>query len=242
MKHIFKSGTLLIFFALHSSYSFPQSFSEDKTSMINYIKRMYNTAPFEGAKMLEGAENKFYIAAITLSASDNSNDKMNSLAEIKAQEIAKKTFAEPCIKFEMLSTIINEKTTTFLFSCQPLSEFVEIAYKKQPFDGAKIIAAPKSSYFISIVSLDNAKYTSTSIMDRVALIKAKQQANTLFNGSVISSDIIIYTEETSGSAKTQTTEIIKEQSMGFVEGLETLLKFDDNGKKVYTFFRELTTK
>jgi hypothetical protein len=72
------------------------------------------------------------------------------------------------------------------------------------------------------------------------LIKAKQQANTLFNGSTISSDVIIKTDET--SSITTSTEIIKEQSMGFVEGLEMLLKYTENEKKVYIFYREILNK
>ena len=77
-------------------------------------------------------------------------------------------------------------------------------------------------------------------MDRVALIKAKQQANTLFNGSTISSDMIIKTDEQANVVSS--TEIIREQSMGFVEGLELLSKFTDNQNKVYIFYRELIKK
>jgi hypothetical protein len=73
------------------------------------------------------------------------------------------------------------KNTTYLFSCQPLSEFIKSSYSKQSFNGVKIIATPKTDYFISVITLDSKKYTNESLMDRVALIKAKQQANTLFN-------------------------------------------------------------
>ena len=38
------------------------------------------------------------------------------------------------------------------------------------------------------------------------------------------------------------TEIIREQSMGFVEGLEILVKYTVNEKKVYIFYRELLNK
>lgn len=222
--------------------SFGQSFNDEKTSMINYVKRMYNASPFEGAKFIEGDERSYYIAAITLLNNTSSAEINNSLAEKKAQDATKITFAEPCVKFEMLSIITDDtkKSTTYLFSCQPLSDFVKAAYKKQPFNGAKIIAAPKCNYFVSVIALDIHKYTSESLMDRVALIKAKQQANTLFNGSTISSDVIIKTDET--SSITTSTEIIKEQSMGFVEGLEMLLKYNENENKVYIFYRELLNK
>jgi hypothetical protein len=219
--------------------SFGQSFNDEKTSMINYIKRMYNSSPFEGAKLIEGNEGSYYIAAISLLNNTNSVEINNSLAEKKAQDAVKISFAEPCVKFEMLSILTNDtqKSITYLFSCQPLSDFVKLAYKKQSFNGAKVIAAPKCNYFVSVIALDTQKYNSESLMDRVALIKAKLQANTLFNGSLISSDVIIKTDET--ASITTSTEIIREQSMGFVEGLEALSKYTENGNKVYIFYREL---
>lgn len=223
-----------------------QSFSEEKTSMINYVKRMYTASPFEGAKLIEGEENKYYIAAISLViTSQDSTEKIYALAESKAQEAANITFAEPCIKYEMLATIENSvsKKTTFLFSCEPLSEFIKKTYNKKPFEGAKIILAPKNNYFISVVNLDNSKYNAISIRDRVASIKAKQQANALFNGSTIRSDIIIKTDETLTGNKVQTTEIIHEQTMGFVEGLSLLSSFETAGNKTtYIFYQELKNK
>lgn len=231
-----------LFAMLNVCSSFGQSFNDEKTSMINYLKRMYTVSPFEGAKIIEGDERSYYIAAISLLNNTSSAEINNSLAEKKAQDAVKITFAEPCVKFEMLSIITDDakKSNTYLFSCQPLSDFVKVANKKQPFNGAKIISTPKYNYFVSVIALDSHKYTSESLMDRVALIKAKQQANTLFNGSFVSSDIIIKTDVT--SSITTSTEIIREQSMGFVEGIETLLKYAENENKVYIFYRELTNK
>lgn len=233
---------LLFISILFSQFSIGQSFNDEKTSMINYVKRMYSSSPFEGAKLIEGVENSYYIAAISLAFNTNSLESNNAIAETKAQDASKKTFGEPCVKFEMLSTLTNneKKNTTYLFSCQPLSVFMKETYEKQPFDGARIIAAPKNNYFVSVITLDKQKYASDSTMDRVALIKAKQQANALFNGSVISSDIIIKTDVASGNITS--IEMIREQSMGFVEGLETLKKFPSNEKVVYIFHRELINK
>jgi hypothetical protein len=239
-KNIFIKVLLFIAYYSFCINGYSQSFNDEKTSMINYVKRMYTSSPFEGAKFIEGNETSYYVAAIILPINNTTLETNNVIAEKKAQEAGKTTFAEPCIKFEMLNSDISsdKKTVTYLFSFQPLSTFIKLAYKKQPFEGAKIIAAPKSNYFVSVVSLDPKKYTSESLMDRVALIKAKQQANTLFNGSTISSDIIIQTEVLTGN--TVSTESIREQSMGFVEGLETLLKYIENDKKVYIFYRELS--
>ena len=160
-----KVFNLFIIFTFITYNTFSQSFNDGKTSMINYVNRMFNASPFEGAKLIEGLDNSYYVAAISLSFNTNSIESKNALAEKKAEQAAKITFAEPCIKFEMLSTILNEtkKTTTYLFSCQPLSDFVKLAYKKQPFNGAKIIAAPKSNYFVSVIALDTQKYSSESM-------------------------------------------------------------------------------
>ena len=62
----------------------------------------------------------------------------------------------------------------------------------------------------------------------------------MFNGSTISSDIVIKTDEAANI--TTSSEIIREQSMGFVEGLESLLKYNENENKVYIFYRELLKK
>jgi hypothetical protein len=233
---------LLIFYLCFSFSSSAQSFNEDKTSIINYVKRMFISSPFEGAKLIEGNESNYFVAAITLSNNINSTEINTAIAEKKAQDAAMITFAEPCVKFEMLSSIADEikKTITYLFSCQPLSEFIKSAYKKQSFEGARIISTPKNNYFVTVIALDSQKYPSEALMDRVSLIKAKQQANTLFNGSVISSDIIIKTDDT--SVNSSSIEIIREQSMGFVEGLETLAKYPLNEKKVYIYYRKLINK
>ena len=216
--------------------TFAQSYNADNATFVNFVKRMYTPSPFTGAKLVSGEEGAFYIAAINLP--NNSNEQ----ASKKAHDAAKITFAEPCVKMEMLSTLPNEanKITTYLFSFQPLSIFIKDAFNKQAFTGSKIISTPQFNYFVSVIVLDSQKYTSVSMMDRVALIKAKQQANTLFNGSTISSDMIIKTDEQANVVSS--TEIIREQSMGFVEGLELLSKFTDNQNKVYIFYRELIKK
>jgi hypothetical protein len=210
--------------------------------MINYLKRMYNASPFEGAKIIESYDETYYVAVISINFNSNTLEINNDLARKKAQDAAKITFAEPCVKFEMLSTLKNDssKINTYFFSCTPLSKFAKEAYLKQLLTGAKIISAPNSNYFVSVIAMDTLKNTSKQMTDRVALIKAKQQANALFNGSTITSEIIIKTDEVARS--TTSTEIIKEQSMGFVEGLETLLKFPANGNIIYVFYRELLNK
>jgi hypothetical protein len=215
-----------------------QSFNEEKTALVNFVKRMYKVAPFEGAKLIEDADNKYFIAAITIS-----KDSQNAanIATQKASQAAKETFAEPCVKFEMLESLKNESTgnTTYLFFCQPLTDFIKNTYKKLPFTGTKIISSPQVQYVISVLALKQSSNGSSALNDRVAEIKAKQQTSALFNGSSISSDIIIYTDTKTGNSNS--TEVIREKTSGFAAGLQLLDKFQDAENLVYIYYRELTS-
>ncbi|MBC8321509.1 MAG: hypothetical protein H8E34_12395 [Bacteroidetes bacterium] len=131
----------------------------------------------------------------------------------------------------------QEKTT--------LVNFIKRMYVASPFEGVKVIEDYDHSYLISVVSLEKAKYTSSSMLNRVAQVKARQLVNTFFNGATISSDIIIRTTEQLSKDSTSTTietiESIKENSLGFVQGLELLATFDiDESKRVVQmYFKEL---
>lgn len=158
LDKLMKKIKVLIGFLLVVSVAKAQSFNEDKNSMVNYLKRLYNSAPFEGVKIVEDYDHQ---------------------------------------------------------------------------------------YLVSVLSLDKAKYTSPSLMNRVAQVKAQSQANTYLNGSSISSDLVIKTTEEKTGDKTNTVvesvESIKENSMGFTQGLELLTNFDDEKTKrmVFVYFREM---
>ena len=236
--------TLTLLLILFSLTTKAQSFNEDKTSMVNYVKRLYNSSSFEGAKIIEAEEGKYYVVAITLnSLSPNFAENNNQIALIKAQNAAQITFAEPCVKFEMVSTIENSglHKTTFLFLCETLSEFVKNAYTKKPFDGSKIVAAPNNKYFIAVITLDNSKYTAVSTRDKVAQMKAKQQANTMFNGSTITSESILITDEKAKSSEEISSEVIIEHAMGFIDGIEFLNSFETPANKTtYIYYKTIT--
>ena len=79
----------------------------------------------------------------------------------------------------------------------------------------------------------------------MAQLKAQSQANVFFNGSSISSDLIIKTTdqkiENSNSTIVETIESIKENALGFSQGMELLINFDDlDGKRmVFIYYREI---
>lgn len=132
----------------------------------------------------------------------------------------------------------NEEKTT-------IANFVKRMYKNSPFEGVKVIDDYDHQFFISVISLEKVKYPSSSTMNRVAQVKAQQQANIFFNGSTISSDLVIKTTETKDNTSTKSTvemiESIRENSAGFVQGMELLINFDiEEGKRmVFIYYREM---
>jgi 6-pyruvoyl-tetrahydropterin synthase len=133
----------------------------------------------------------------------------------------------------------NEDKTAF-------SNFFKRMYTATPFEGVKIIDDYDHQYLVSVISLEKAKYTSESIMNRVAQVKAQSQASTFLNGATISMDMVITTKETkdsSNNVKTivETVELIKQNSIGFSKGLELLTTFEnaDSKRRVFIYMREI---
>lgn len=126
------------------------------------------------------------------------------------------------------------------------ADFLKRMYTASPFEGVKIVEDYDHQYLVSVISLEKAKYTSESIMNRVAQVKAQSQASTFLNGSNISMDMVISTKETKDSTGNltsivETVEQIKQNSVGFTQGLELLINFDnaDSKRKVFIYNREL---
>ena len=122
-----------------------------------------------------------------------------------------------------------------------LTNFIKRMYNSTPFEGVKVIDDYDHQYFISVLSLEKGKYPNEAMMNRVAQVKGQSQANIFFNGSIISSDMIIKTTEKENTTITETIEIIKENSMGFVKSMELLANFEDADKKrmVFVFFKQI---
>lgn len=126
------------------------------------------------------------------------------------------------------------------------TNFIKRMYNVSPFEGVKIVDDYDHQYLISVISLEKAKYTSESTMNRVAQVKAQSQANTFLNGSTISMDMVIRTTETKVEKQNtqtiiETVERIKENAIGFSQGMEQLTNFDntDNLRKVFVYCREI---
>ena len=126
-----------------------------------------------------------------------------------------------------------------------VTNFIKRMYNSAPFEGVKVIDDYDHQYFISVLSLEKGKYPNDSMMNRVAQVKGQSQANIFFNGSTISSDLVIKTTENKSTDKqstaVETIESIKENAMGFVKSMELLTNFDnpDAKRKVFIFYKEI---
>lgn len=139
------------------------------------------------------------------------------------------------ISFNCFSQSLNQDKTA-------LTNFIKRMYNSVPFEGVKVIDDYDHQYFISVLSLEKAKYPSEAIMFRVAQVKGQSQANTFFNGSTISSDLVIRTTDKENTTSTETIESIKENAIGFVKSMELLTNFDntDGKRTVFIFYKEMT--
>jgi 6-pyruvoyl-tetrahydropterin synthase len=141
--------------------------------------------------------------------------------------------------FSLKAQSFNEDKTSF-------SNFLKRMYTATPFEGVKIVDDYDHQYLISVISLEKNKYSSESIMNRVAQVKAQSQASTFLNGATISMDMVITTKETKDSTDNvstivETVEEIKQNSVGFSQGLELLTNFDnaDSLRMIFIYIREL---
>jgi hypothetical protein len=150
------------------------------------------------------------------------------------------------VLLNLLFLVFNTHSQSFNDEKVSLTNFVKRMYSSKPFEGVKIVDDYDHQYLVSVISLEKAKYTSEATMNRVAQVKAQSQANTFLNGSTISMDMVISTKETKDSTNKTTTiietvEQIKQNSMGFSQGLELLTNFDnsDELRIVFIYSREM---
>ena len=124
------------------------------------------------------------------------------------------------------------------------TRFLVRMYNNAPFEGVRIVQDYDTTYLMSVIALDPAKYSGNeSAMNRVASVKAMSQASRFFNGSSISDDMVIRTTEdaATGHSTTEIIETIKENSSGYVQDLQQLTNFRDaNGRVVFIFLSEKT--
>lgn len=142
----------------------------------------------------------------------------------------------------LLLSGLSAKAQSYNAERTALTNFLVRMYNSAPFEGVKVVDDYDNTYLLSVLTLDKSKYPNESTINRVASVKAMSQASRFFNGSNITSDIIIRTSEKSdGSSDTEIVENIKENSIGYVKQLEMLTNFPakDDGWQVFMYFKKL---
>lgn len=125
-----------------------------------------------------------------------------------------------------------------------LAKFIERMYNSSPFEGCRIVDDYDNSYLLSVVELDKSRYKTSSVMNRIAQVKSQRNAGEFFNGSQSYSEITIRTpksEEKGGSKEiTETYEIIRTNSTGFVQQMALLTSFESNeSMSVFVFYKKI---
>lgn len=155
---------------------------------------------------------------------------------MEKKNMKKKAIALVCFFFIQLGVYAQ----SFNEDKMALANFVKRMYSATSFEGVKIVDDYNHQYLVSVISLEKAKYTSESTMNRVAQLKAQTQASTFLNGANISMDMVITTKESKDSANNVTTivesvEQIRQNSVGFSQGLELLSVFSNGDDKRMVF-------
>lgn len=123
-----------------------------------------------------------------------------------------------------------------------LAKFIERMYNSSPFEGCRIVDDYDNSYLLSVVELDKSKYKTSSVMNRIAQVKSQRNAGEFFNGTQSYSEITIRTpksEEKGGAEMTETYEIIRTNSTGFVQQMALLTQFESNENMVFVYYKKV---
>lgn len=132
---------------------------------------------------------------------------------------------------------INAEKTTFI-------NFLKRQYEQENYEGIRLVEDYNKAYIISVLSLNKKTYPSTSIMFRVAKVKATQQIGAYIDGTNTSSDLLIRTIE-SDSVRVEKVEIIRERSNSFVNSVEYLASFpkvENADDIVFIYSKEIEVK
>lgn len=101
--------TILITF---SAISYSQSINDDKISVTNFIKRMYNAAPFEGVKVIDDYDHQYFISVLSLEKGKYPNEAMmNRVAQVKGQSQANIFFNGSTILSDLVIKTTENKST-----------------------------------------------------------------------------------------------------------------------------------
>lgn len=80
-----------------------QSYNQEKTALTNFLVRMYENAPFDGVKAVEGYENAYLMSVVKLDKEKYKTDAtLNRVASVKAMSQASRFFNGSDITEDMI--------------------------------------------------------------------------------------------------------------------------------------------
>lgn len=71
-------------FLLIAAPLFAQSYNEEKTALTNFLVRMYNSAPFEGIKVVSDYENNYLLSVVLVKKGSSSASALDRIAQVKS--------------------------------------------------------------------------------------------------------------------------------------------------------------
>ena len=138
---------IVSFIAIFPAMMQAQSYNTERTALVRFLTRMYNSAPFEGVKAVNDYDNNYLISVVVLDPAKYGNNEstMNRVAGVKAMSQASRFFsgskitADLVIKTtedaegesfnEMIETI-NENSIGFVKALEELTNFDNESNKK----------------------------------------------------------------------------------------------------------------
>lgn len=123
-----------------------------------------------------------------------------------------------------------------------LAKFIERMYNNAPFEGCRIVDDYDNSYLLSVVALDQSKYKTPQIMNRIAEVKSQRNAGEFFNGTQSYTSMTIKTPkgEEHKSDMTEIYELIRVNSMGYVKQMQLLTSFNDaTGMCIFVYYKKI---
>lgn len=86
-----------------AQYGKAQSYNQERTSLANFLVRMYESAPFEGVKAVEDYDNAYLLSVVKLNNAKYPNEStLNRMAQVKAMSQASRFFNGSDITDDMI--------------------------------------------------------------------------------------------------------------------------------------------
>lgn len=121
---MYKKISLLFVVILMHFQLFSQSISDDKVSLSNYIKRMYENLPFDGVKVLDDSQKQYLVSVISLDKKKYNGDvsTMSKVSKLKAQSQMNSFLNGSIINSEMIIKTTENKDSVSTITIEQIKE------------------------------------------------------------------------------------------------------------------------